>query len=377
MDNKVRLVQVIGGGEFGGAERYVLNLVCGLDRNIFEPLVACGYEGRLSRTLREEGVTVEVLPSGTGGLSALSGLLRTVRPHIVHTHGVRGNLFGRLAARRAGVPVLVTTVHSDMALDYPAPLKRTAYMLLDRLTDPLVTRYVVVSEALKRVVVRRGTGADRITVVPNGVDTAAFHPSDAAAAWLRDLVGVGPQVRLVGMAARLHPVKGHDLFLRAAAELAAVAGTLDIRFLIAGSGPPEYRRQLEAQAQRLGLQERVLFLGEREDIPAILAGLDVAVVPSQFEAFSLSVIEAMASGTPLVATRVGAIPEIVEDGVTGLLSQPGDALDLAAKILTVLADRDLAGRLTENGLRTAERYSIDKFIRRMGELYLELLKEQA
>lgn len=377
MDNKVRLVQVIGGGEFGGAERYVLNLVCGLDKDIFEPIVACGYEGRLSRTLREEGVPVHVLPSGTGGLSALSGLLRTVRPQIVHTHGVRGNLFGRLAARRTGVPALVTTVHSDMALDYPALLKRTAYMLLDRLTDPMVTRYVVVSEAMKSVVVRRGIGTGRITVVPNGVDTTAFHPSPGAAAWLHDQVGVGPQVRLVGMAARLHPVKGHDLFLRAAAELAATSRTLDIRFLVVGSGPPEYREHLQAQTERLGLRGRVLFLGEREDVPAILAGLDAAVVPSRFEAFSLSVIEAMASGAPLVATRVGAIPEIVEDGVTGLLSHPGDALDLAAKILTVLVDRDLARRLTENGLQAADRYSIDKFIRRMGELYLELLKGQA
>lgn len=377
MDNKVRLVQVIGGGEFGGAERYVLNLVCGLNKALFEPVVACGYEGRLSRTLREEGIPVSVLPNGIGGLAALSRLLRSARPQIVHTHGVRGNLFGRLAARRAGVPTVVTTVHSDLALDYPRPLKRTVYSLLDGVTDPLVNRYVVVSEALKKLVVQRGIKPGRVIVVPNGVDTAAFHPIPGAAARLRDLVGMGPKVCLVGMAARLHPVKGHDLFLRAAAEIAARAGTLDVRFLVIGSGPPEYRQQMEALSERLGLRERVVFLGEREDVPAILAGLDAAVVPSQFEAFSLSVIEAMASGTPLVATRVGAIPEIVEDGVSGLLANPGDAPDLAGKILTVLADQDLARNLTENGLKTAQRYSIDKFIRRMGELYLELLKERA
>lgn len=373
MDERIAVVHVIGGGEFGGAERHVLNLVTRLDPAAFAPRVACGYEGRLARTLREAGVPVFVPPRGLGGLPALAAELRAAGAAVVHTHGVRGNFFGRLAAWEAGTPAIVTTVHSHFDLDYPEVAKRTAYRLLEGLTAPAVTRFVAVSKALAALLVRRGTDPGRIRVIPNGVDTGVFRPDPAAPARLRALAGAGEGARLVGVVARLHPVKGHDLFLRAAAALLGGPPDLpDVRFLVVGAGEPAYRRELEALAARLGLGPRVAFLGERADVPALLAGLDVAVVPSRFEGFSLSVLEAMACGVPVVATAVGAVPEIVVDGANGLLVPGGDAVKLAGAVGALLRDRALAGRLARAGLETAGRYTVEAFARRTEALYREL-----
>lgn len=377
MADKIRLLQVIGGGEFGGAERYVLSLVTHLDSAVFVPMVACAYEGRFSRALRAAGYPVWVLPAGLRGFSALAGIIRANGVSLVHTHGVRGNLFGRVAARLAGVSAVVTTVHSHLALDYPDRRKRLFYQALEALTCPIVGRYIVVSQALQQVLAGQGVDARRISVIPNGVDTDVFRPVPDAPRRLREELGLSPGTRLVGMVARLHPVKGHELFIRAAAVLVRqAAGGPPVRFLIVGGGEPSYRRQLEELSQGLGLGASLLFLGEREDVPEVLSGLDVAVVPSRFEGFSLAAIEAMACGVPVVAAAVGALPEIVSDGVNGLLARPGDCADLADRISALLSDGGLAARVAGQGLATARAYSVHEFARRTADLYIALLKER-
>lgn len=373
MNDRVRIVHVINGGEFGGAERYVLNLVTRLDPGLFEPAVACGYEGRFSRSVAATGVPVWVLPPGPRGLRELAARLRSWEARLVHTHGVRGNFFGRLAAWDAGIPLIVTTVHSHFALDYPEPAKRLAYGVLESLTAPMVTRYVAVSQALRRLLVDAGIDPRRVTVIPNGVDTAHFRPRPGARARLAQELGLSEDIRLVGMVARFHPVKGHGLFLRAAAAFLRRPEAPPVRFLVVGSGEPAYRRRLEELARELGVSGAVTFLGEREDVAAILAGLDAVVVPSRFEGFCLSALEAMASGVPVVATRVGAIPELIADGVNGLLAPPEDAEALAACLSRLLGDGSLAARIAGEGLATARRYSLDAFAARTAAMYRELL----
>ncbi len=377
MRTRVRIVHVINGGEFGGAERYVLNLVRRLDPASFDPAVACGYEGRFSRTLAAAGANVWVLPPGPRGVFALASRLRAWGAHLVHTHGVRGNFFGRLAAWDAGIPVIVTTVHSHFALDYPEPAKRVAYGVLEAFTAPLVTRYVAVSQALRELLVASGVDPRRVTVIPNGVDTTAFRPRPGARAHLVQALGLGDDTRLVGMVARLHPVKGHRLFLETAAAFLRDTQAPPVRFLVVGGGEPAYRRELEALTGALGVSGAVTFLGEQEDVAGILAGLDAVVVPSRFEGFCLSALEAMACGVPVVATRVGAIPELITDGANGLLAPPGDAGALAAALRRLLGDPLLAARLAEGGLETARRFSLEAFVNRTAALYHALLTARA
>lgn len=372
MKARVRVVHVIGGGEFGGAERYVLDLVTRLDETVFQPMVVCGYEARFARTLRGVGGDVQVLPGGPAALPTLTGRLGAVRPAIVHTHGVRGNFFGRLAAWHAGVPAIVTTVHSDFRLDYPELRKRAVYTVLESVTAPMATRFVAVSATIKSRLVERGVDPGRITVISNGVDTKTFRPRRGAGERLRAGLGLGADIRLVGMVARMHPVKGHDLFMRAVAVLERTEGLPEVRFLAVGGGPPAYRRKLEKLAADLEVADRVLFTGEVEDVADVLSGLDLAVVPSRFEGFSLSAIEAMACGVPVVATAVGAIPEIVKNGVNGLFVREDDPVGLAAGIAAVLKDHSLARRLVKAGLETAGMYTLDVFARRTGDFYLQL-----
>lgn len=372
--DKIRVLHVIGGGEFGGAERYVLDLVRRLDPDAFSPMVACFYEGRLSRALAGSGLPVRVMPQGPGGLPALVRYMREGRPRIVHTHGVRGNLFGRLAARACGVRAIVTTVHSHLSLDYPNPLRRGVYRSLEALTAPLVRRFVAVSRPLADLLVRQGRiRPGRIVVVGNGVDLEVFKPVAVAGDRLRAELGLAGGTRLVGLVARLHPVKGYENFLRAAGALAPSAG--DVAFLCVGGGEADYRRRLEVLAAEQGLAGRVFFLGEREDVAEVLAGLDVVAVPSVYEGFSLATVEAMACGVPVVASRAGGVTELIVHGENGLLAVPGDHLDLAAKIAVVLADGELARRLAQGGLATAQGHSAAAFAARMGGLYRQVAAE--
>ncbi len=363
------MLHVIGGGEFGGAERYVLNAVRHLDGLGWRCLVACFYPGRLWRELEPEGRAF-LLARGLAGFPSLAGVLRRQRPALVHTHGVRGNLFGRTMAAALGIPS-VTTVHSLLELDYPRPWQRAVYAALERATLPLARGVAVVSRTLAERLVGDGFPAERIRVIPGGVDTGRFRPDPGAAARLREELGLPDGTRLVGMVARLHPVKGHDLFLRAAARLADDGGEADeARFLIVGSGEAEYRRHLEELARSLLPAGRVLFLGERRDVEAVLAALDVAVVASLYEGFPLAVLEAMACGTPVAAVRVGALPEMVRSGETGLLCER-DPAALAGAVGALLRDRALAERCRAGGLRQAREAGVDAFARRLAAFYAE------
>ncbi len=363
------MLHVIGGGEFGGAERYVLNAVRHLDDLGWRCAVACFYPGRLWHELGAEGRAF-LLARGLAGFPSLAGLLRRERPVLVHTHGVRGNLFGRTMAAAAGIPS-VTTVHSLLELDYPRPLQRLAYAALERATLPLARGVAVVSRTLAERLVAGGFPAERIRVIPGGVDTERFRPDGEAAARLRRELDLPAGARLVGMVARLHPVKGHDLFLRAAALLAADGGEAgDVRFLIVGSGEADYRRSLEELARSLLPPGRALFLGERRDVETVLAALNVAVVASQYEGFPLAVLEAMACGTPVAAVRVGALPEMVRSGETGLLCERRPEA-LAEAMGALLRDGELAARCRAGGLRQAEEHSVRAFARRLADFYAE------
>lgn len=377
MNKPTRVVQIIGGGEFGGAERHVFELVSRLEGTAFLPAVVCFYKGRLSSELAAAGVEVEVLPLGPAGFGALARALSRMGPGIVHTHGVRGNFFGRLLANHFNMHPIVTTIHSDLDLDYPDWRQRLVYRLLEQATDPWVTHFIAVSRGLCDKLVARGLAAERITVIPNGVDLSRFAPDPVARERLRAELGLPAGARLAGLVARLHPVKGHPLFLEAAARVLArrqEEGFSDpVGFLVVGDGEPAYRQELEALAGRLGLGDTVRFLGDRDDVPAILAGLDVAVLASQAEGFPLAAIEALAAGVPLVATRVGSLPEIVRDGVDGILVPPGNPQALAAALSRLLSAPDLSRRMGEAARQAAGRFSVEGFVERTSHLYGELL----
>jgi glycosyltransferase involved in cell wall biosynthesis len=349
----------------GGGEVSLLQLLRDLDRGRWPVTVGCPEEGAVAARARSQGVPVLIVPMptvrGSGLLrlpslvTRLAGRIREGQFGLIHANGSRCMLYGGLAGRRAGVPVLwhVRIDSKDPWLD----------PLLERLADRIVANSAATAARFG------GRAAGRVTVVPNGVDLAAFRPG-LGGARVRGELGIPPEARLVGTVGRLHPVKGHDLFLRAAAEVATAFPTA--HFLLVGGGEAE--GELKALAAQLGLDPRVHFAGHREDIPEILPALDCFVLASREEPFGRVLVEAMAAGLPVVAARVGGVPEIVLEGTTGLLVPPGDPAPLAAAIRQILADPARARAMGLAGRTRAEReYDAALHARRVEALYADLV----
>jgi glycosyltransferase involved in cell wall biosynthesis len=271
----------------------------------------------------------------------------------VITVGAGDKMFwGRLAARRAGVPVVISALHST---GWPDGVGR-----LNRLLTPLTDAFVAVAPSHGRyLAAHERFPADRVVVIPNGVDTRRFAPVPDVAAVRRDL-GLGPTTPVVTIVAALRPEKNHELFLDVARR---VFGRLpETRFLIVGDGP--CLADLEDRARTLGLAESVTFLGSRDDVPRFLSATDVFALTSHNEANPVSILEAMSVGRPVVATDVGSIHEVVDQGETGVLVPPGDAARFADHVLQLLWDPLRAQELGVAGRRkVVERWSIEEMVR--------------
>ena len=329
---RLKVLHIIGGGEFGGAERHILNLAQGVDPAEVEMSILCLFDRPFAEVAREAGVPSFVLPMRSKldfhVVGKMKSAIASYGPDIVHTHGVRANLLGRLAAAQAVRPV-VTTVHSLLPMDYPDPVSRLANSLAERVTRGMTCHFITVSNELRQALLRQGIPGDRLTVVHNGVDLARFDPEQATG---RSLSGYPPDAPLVAIIARLHAVKGHRLFLHSAK--AVLAKKPEVRFLVVGGGPDE--KALMKMASDLGIDGAVDFLGFVDDIPSLLARLDVLVVASRWEGFGLTAAEALALAVPVVATDVGGLPEIIRPFETGLLVPFGQSQAMADAVIWIL-----------------------------------------
>lgn len=346
----------------GGQEIRILTETRWLLDHGWDALIACQPSARLLGEARAAGLpVVAVAMRGALDVSALLALRRLVRERgaaLVHTHSSVDSWLGALAARSAGVPV-VRSRHVSIPI-----LRRRA------LVYRLAHRVLTTGDAIRAMVVAAGVPAERVVSVPAGVDTARFHPGVSGKA-VREEFGLAPAAPVVGLVADVRGSKGHRYFLEAAR--AVLADLPDARFLIVGDGVgfEDVRRRV----RELGLEGPVLMTGFRRDIPEVMAALDVLVLPSvRSEATSQVIPQALAVGVPVVATRVGGIPEIVRDGETGLLVPPADAPALAAAIVALLRDRERAAALARAGQALVRaRYTLDAMMEGTTAVYRELL----
>ncbi len=332
----LRVLHVIGGGEFGGAERHILNLATAIDPDVVEVSVCCLFADPFVKVAREAGIRSYSIPMrhklDFGIVTKLRENIINDKIDIVHTHGVRANLVGRLAAKMSGVGTVITTVHSMLAQDYPDTFSRLANMFIEKASRSMTNHFVAVSGGLQKALIKQGIPEKKITVVYNGLDPQIFRGKEHIDPGWRKRAGIAEDVPLVSIVGRLHQVKGHRYFLKAAAEL--LKNRKDIHFLVVGSGPE--REALEELTNDLGISEYVTFTGFISNVSEVMPDLNLLVVPSLWEGFGLTALEAMAVGVPVVATSVGGLPEIVEHGTTGLLVPPADEEALAKCILWVL-----------------------------------------
>lgn len=368
----------------GGAERCLLELLAALDRRRFEPLVVLGGEGPLAAVLRERGIAVAVLPFPTPPLYGLLDprtlareisaslrirrLVRASRAGIVHCGDVLALLL-LLPARLGGVKVVFQVNYLG------GPLRRLALNLLALAAADAVVAYSNDQrEALRRGTVRLEA---RTTVVYPGIDPRAYEGGDRGR--LRRELGLTDAVPLVGLLARYDTWKGHRVFLEAASRI--LEARPDARFMMAGGAlnrqslphVGRYQREVLECREALGLTDAVSVLDHRDDVPSVLAALDVVVCPSEHEPFGLVVVEALAAGRPVVASDSGGPAEILEDGQSGLLFPTGDPGALAERVLRLLDDAALGRSLVEGGaVRVREAFHRERYAREIEELYARL-----
>jgi glycosyltransferase involved in cell wall biosynthesis len=364
----VSVVEVLATGGIGGAQQHVLSLASRLDPERFRPLVVSLTDGPAVRRIERAGVAVRVLSerNDDAAIIALAVMFAELRPAIVHNHMYRAEVVGTSAALRTVAmglprPFIVSTVHSSRVRS------ASDRALLARLT-PEMDRLIAVSRSIEQKIAREGRRGSHVELIPNGVDLERYATQEPIPT-LGAEFGLTAGAPLVGAIARLEPEKGHPTLLEAWPLV--LRESPDARLVIVGEG--SRRDPLEKQAMELGLlgpSPRVVFTGRRDDVPAVLAALDVAVLPSYREAQGVSLLEAMALAKPIVASRVGGIPEFVEEGVTGLLVEPRDPAALAGAIVRVLRDHALADTLGRNGRELVrERYCVDVMVRRVEDLY--------
>ena len=369
------VVHVAGSAGWAGGERYLVALATELDRKRFRLSVVVPEPGPLVARLAALDVETCLVPLNErlvspSALTALARALTRWRPAIVQSHGARANVYTRLAARAAGVPTVLSTVHNSL-FDYEvAGWRRAAYVLAERLTSPLSHRIVAVSHAIAHdLAARYRIDAARTVVIHNGIDAWAFRPARPAAA-VRAELGIAPARRLIVMAGRMTPQKGWDVLLEAAARLGVVRA--DLTWLLVGDGP--LQGALARRATELGVAAR--FTGARSDIADVLGAADVVVLASRSEGLPFTLLEAMALGKPVVATRVGGVPEVVEDGRSGRLVPRDDPAALASAVASVVDAPDALAMGARGRARVEASFTLDGMIRAVERLYAAALQER-
>ena len=376
------VVHVVHRFAVGGLENGVVNLVDALPESAWRHAVVALTEvdEAFRARIRRDDVTCIALhkPSGHGFrlYPAFYRLLRELRPSIVHTRNLAA-LEMTVPAWAAGVPVRIHGEHGRDVTDLD--LTRRRYRLVRRAYRPFVDHFVALSHGLESYLRDRvGVPAARITHIYNGVDTERFRPAPAGKAPIPGCPFPVPGSFIVGTVGRMEAVKDSVNLARAFVGALALAPRARdrLRLVMVGDGPQ--RSEAERVLREAGAGDLAWFAGERPDVPDILRGLDCFALPSLAEGISNTILEAMASGLPVVATRVGGNADLMVEGLTGRLVPRADSAALAGAIAGYLADPAAARRHGKAGRQHVEQhFSLERMVRRYERLYLDLLRMPA
>lgn len=383
-DKKIRVLRIITRLNIGGPAIHVVLLTAGLDPSRYDSALVAGtespWEGSMLGFAATKGVRPLLVPElgreisfkdDLVALFKLWRLVRQIRPHIVHTHMAKAGTVGRLAAVLGGVPAIFHTFHGHVFHSYFGRAKTRFIVSVERLLARRTDRIITVGERQREEIARFHIApSDKLVAIPLGLELDEFLRADQYRGELRRELGLPVDAPLIGIVARLVPIKAHEYFLRAAPGITqAVPGA---RFLIVGDG--ERRSELETMAADLGIADRTIFLGWRSDLVRVYADLDVVVLCSLNEGSPVALIEALAAGRPVVATDVGGVGDIVRHEETGLLVLPRDSAGLAAAVIRLLKDRQLATALGTSGRKCVyPRHSSARLVSDVTALYEEVL----
>ena len=389
----IRICRVIARINGGGTAVHLQNLAANLDRSRYVQVTICGRvspgEIDVSDDLRKAGLDIISFPSLQREIRLVPDLItlyrliaffREWKPDIVETHTAKAGTLGRLAARIAGVPTRIHVFHGHVFDGFFSVKRARTFLQLERWLATQTTRIIALGEHQRTDLLSRGVGVDsQVVSIPLGFDLQRFssiplfasrsHPTG-----LRHELGIShgdrATVPVIGMIARLVPTKAHEVFLDAAQlVLEEIPGA---RFVIVGDG--NQRSRLEALANQLLPHNSFKFLGWRTDTPALFSEIDLVMHTSDSEGMPVSIIEALASGVPVVATNVGGIPDLIRDGVNGHVVPPRDSNAVARAALAILRDPDRRASMAAAARASVvPEYEVDTLVARMDRLYREIV----
>lgn len=348
----------------GGAEKMLMSLVENLNQKAYRSVICLLKDGWLNTQLRQRGIETVLIPQSRGldpgWLYKCVRLIRQKEVDLVHAHEFNMNVYGCMAAWFSLVPSIATVHGKGYYID------RWRRKMAYRAVANHSFRMVAVSENVRQFLIEQvGAKPDKLTTIYNGIDRKRFLRSEDGVQLRREL-GIPETTPVIGAIGNLYPVKGHTYLVKAAAHV--VERFPEAVFLFAGRGV--LLTQLQHEVDQLGLTNSVKFLGFREDIPALLQALDIFVLPSLSEGLPLSLLEAMASSKPAVATNVGGTPEVLVNEETGYLVPPMDHESLASRLLALLSDKAMAKRMGANGRnRVCEKFLLETMVSAYEALY--------
>ena len=386
--HKTKVLTIIARLNIGGPAIISILLTTGLGKKRFDSILVTGIigegEGDMSYLAEQYGVKPFIIPelgreiSWKSDLVTLWKLIRLIRrekPDIIHTHTAKAGTLGRIAGILTGVPCKVHTFHGHVFNNYFGPFKTKVFIWIERILARFTDRIIVISQLQYDELCHKIKIAppNKFSIIRLGFDLTEFLNSDAHRGKLRRELNISEDTLLVGIVGRLTAIKNHALFIKSAKKVSEKIA--NVKFIVVGGG--ELEPEMKELVVSLGIQDKVIFLSWRRDMPAIYADMDLAVLSSLNEGTPVTLIEAMASGKAVVSTAVGGVPDIVLDGQTGILVPFGDEEGFADAIVNLLEDAEKRKQFGELGREFVNaNYTKERLCADIERLYLDLLSAQ-
>ncbi len=352
--------------------------MAGLNKDRYEVEFACAPDGPLVDEVVNQGIKFHSIRNFVQKISIyndlmalleLVWLIRHQSYDIVHTHNSKAGFIGRLAARIASVPIIVHTIHGFAFHEYERQPRRSLFIWLERFAAKFTDKLITISEPLRQWGLELMIGKpEKYVTIYSGIEINKFQVKIDIQEKKRQF-GIKPADLIVGVVSKLWEGKGHKCILQAARSV--ITQVPNVKFMFVGEG--YLRRELEALTHQLDLGDYVIFTGFRTDIPKVTAIFDIAVLASFFEGLGRVLLESMIQGKPVIATKVGGIVDVVDDGKTGILVPPGDVTALAEAMITLIADEDLRIRMGKAGRAKIDaKFSAQTMVSQIKIVYEEL-----
>ena len=378
--NKIRILFVIDGLEFGGGERGFAQVAIGL-RDRFEVFVASMAGGTFEHELRQFGIKIYPVDMSRRlslkPVRQIKEIIRNNKIDLVHSQGARTDFFARIAVRiQKPRTRIVSTIQMPVEGYDVGALRKGVYRFFDRFSKRYVDRFVTVSEVLKKTLIdQHKIPEGKVVKIYNGIEIEEYRPNGkevrSQKSEVRREFGLAKNVPVIGAIGRMVWQKGFEYLIESIPEIIETIPQLKI--LIVGDGP--LRERLEGLAESLKVKERIIFTGFRNDIREIFSAVDLLVIPSLLEGFPMVTLEAMAMAKPIIATNIDGIAEQITDGVNGVLVPPKDPSALAKAVVRVLNDKKLARTMALSAREKVEQeFSVEKMVAETEKVYLSLLK---